>query len=66
MTRREYPDWLQKPYTQNAHDLAETIGRIANRVEHWHREEQLKVKALAYCRSIATEFGEKELLRGVE
>lgn len=57
MTRRIYPDWVKQPYTQNAHDLAETMGRIADRVEHRQREEALKVKALAHCRAIAADFG---------
>ena len=32
MTRRIYPDWVKQPYSSVAHQLAETLGRIADRV----------------------------------
>lgn len=47
--RREYPAWLKQPYSQNAHDLAETLGRIADRVDGWTARDREKDAAYAWC-----------------
>lgn len=49
--RRIYPDWLKQPYSENAHNLADTLGRIADRVDGWTALEREKEAALAWCRS---------------
>lgn len=49
--RRIYPDWLTKPYSNTAHALAETLGRIADRTDAWLAYEEEKRKALAWCRA---------------
>lgn len=49
--RRIYPSWLKQPYDKNSHDLAETLGRIADRTDAWKREEQERIAALAWCRA---------------
>lgn len=49
--RREYPEYMGSgPYSPLETQLAETLGRIADRVDDWQREEELKRWALAYCR----------------
>lgn len=49
--RRIYPDWLPKPYSNTAHALAETLGRIADRTEAEAREKAEMRAALAWCRA---------------
>lgn len=47
---RIYPEWVN-PADPVAQRLAETLGRISGRVEHWQAEEREKVAALAWCRA---------------
>lgn len=48
--RRIYPAWLTKPYSANAHNLAETIGRIADRTEAEVALRNERIAALEWCR----------------
>lgn len=49
--RRIYPAWVKQPYSANAHQLAETMGRIASRCEHEARERIEMRRALEWCRA---------------
>lgn len=49
--RRIYPDWLHQPYSNNAHALAETLGRIADRNDGWAAEQVEMKRALRWCRA---------------